>query len=441
MMRQLKAGLPLEAGFGSGHEPGELRGIDQLRSLLEVAIADALDREHTVLVFRVQHESFASSDDVDFFQYLPLHPALKERLEAVAVDIQVIGSAAGGLIGFIPDLRRRTDGEDLLNLITAELARPITIDGLPVLLGAHTGGAILSNDNTTVDDLFEASKLALCEADASRVAVMFHPYQRVRDTRASDLARDFRTALINRDLTVAYQPVVNLQSGAIAGIKAYVVWDRQGALVPSNEVVEIAERWALSVPVGQHVLGESFAAVAGWVRVGLIESTTLWLQVHPREVLNPGFAPGVTQAIKFDPRVQVGIELTENPSENQPYTHSTIRSLVAQGARASLGDLGKGPLDLAEAQQMPFTAGRVNSTLTRQLGSSGAALPILKLLLELAQVLSWETTVEGIDTADQLEAALAAGASFGQGNYFSSPLLAGDMIQLLQEAKSGRSLL
>ncbi len=439
MMHRLRAGLPISPEEADTWVDVPY-SIQQLHALLQREIDSAKRAETSVLVFRLKHRPFGVHLD-DNTQFGELRPELRDRLQSVHPGVRAVGSQSGEVIGFAPSLLRRTDGEALLNELTKSLTEPVTVDGLRVLLGPRSGGAVLDSELDGVDDLLSATKLALGETDASRVAVMFHPYQRARQSRTIEMARALHEAVVNRSLSVRYQPDIDLRTGRIAAIKAYAHWHPEGSgVVLNSDLFEAAEKASLLVPIGREVIEEALRSIYGWITTGLLDQTTVWVNVHPVEVLAPDFGKAMATVATFDPRLRLGLELTENPTEDQGFIYDVLRTLVAKGAAAAIGGFGTGYLNMAEFQQLPFSAAKIDRTLTKQMTGNDASARLVEAVVGLAGLFGLEVTAHGIETAEQVRRLQEYGCATGQGFYFARPMDAAEMQEMLTQIKMGNKV-
>ncbi len=438
-MQRLRAGLPLGDEVRD-HWVQSPYSIQQLTALLQSEVDRARAAEGSVLVFRMNHRPFGLISD-DERQLSELRPELANVLHSIHPGIRAVGTQSGDVVGFVPDLKRRGDGDEILREITRRMAEPVLVDGLLILLGPRVGGAVLDPETANVEDLLSGSKLALAETDASRVAVMFHPYQRARENRADEMARLLHQAVVNKQLSTRYQPDIDIETGRITAIKAYVHWEVGGSVILNSDLFAAATRASLHVPLGRQVMEEGLRQVYAWITSGLLDPVTLWLNVHPVEVLAPDFGSKMAAAAGVDERMRLGLELSEHPTEDEGYIFDVLRSLVAKGAEAAIGSFGSGRVDLSELQRLPFSTVKIDRRLTKQVVTNDVSAGFVGALVRIAELAGLSVTVQGVESAEQLAVLRSMGCRTAQGNLFARPLDAATMQQVLSDVKAGRSLL
>ncbi len=132
------------------------------------------------------------------------------------------------------------------------------------------------------------------------------------------------------------------------------------------------------------------------------------------------------------------MELTENPVQDQGYIYDVLRRLRAEGAAIALGGFGTGYLNLASARDFPFTAAKIDRTLTQQIVSSRASTKLVRAVADLAELFGLEVTAHGIETAEQVHRLREIGCTVGQGFHYARPMTADDMRETLIQVRMGR---
>ncbi|NNE97299.1 MAG: EAL domain-containing protein [Acidimicrobiales bacterium] len=434
--RRLLAGMPADDAELVSWEDRPF-SIQQLSALLDTEIDKATADGGTVVVFRVRHRPFGIVEDHQD-QFGLLRPELLEGLRDAHSGIKAVGSPRGEIIGFAPRLRRAADGMELLDELVRVMKRPIVIDGLSNLIGPRIGCAVLDDENKTAEDLLSATRLAVAKTSAGTVGAMFEPDQRDRQRSRLTMAEALHRAVVDRTLGTRYQPDVHLETGAVVAIKAYAHWIHDSRVVSNQELFETARRANLGLPIGRLVIEQALRETYGWITGGLMQDATLWVNVHPDEVLAPDFEKAMLNVIRYDERLRLGLELTENPVMDQDYIYGVLNQLRTEGAAVALGGFGTGYLNLASAHRLPFTAAKIDRSLTRQIAGSRASVKLVRAVADLAELFGLEVTAHGIETQDQAKRLMEIGCTIGQGFHYARPMSADDMKEALIQIKMGR---
>lgn len=422
-LRRLRAGLPLEVSAEDEAPKASPRSLPQFTSDVERAIAEANVQERTALLVRARHRSIPAESDRQGLGRWQLHPELEARLTALHPDLMPIGLGEGEILLFVPSLRRRDDGEQLLVKVLDALSADVTVDGLPHVLEPRVGGALLDPENPDAERLFEAAEIALDETDSTHHHVLFHPYQRVRTDRRAELAKALRVAILEQTLSVALQPAVDLHTGKIVAIEAFARWERPDkGPVATADLIQTATSLGVLNRVGEQILQKALFHVSDWVDDGLLDDVTLWLNMTATDVLDRHLVRTILDGTRLNSRVKVGIELSPSSSPDAQAVISTLRALSSRGARAAIGDLGVGFASFAEAQHLPFDSVKLDRSLMTQIAANDAAAEVVRHLIAIATTIGLEPTAQGIEQPAQLQLIKSMGCRFAQGYVFTKPL-------------------
>ncbi len=414
-LRRLKAGNPMSQRVS----PTQL-SLGQFAAGLQQEIDRALADERTVLVLRVLHRPVPGYEG-DLRKVVPVE--IRDRIGSISELIRLSAISSSEFLVSIGSLRRRSDGEEFVGLVLQALRPPIVVDGLPHHLDPRVGAALLDRENPSVELLLDGAALALSESDDRHHGMMFHPYQRVRRQRQSAMEHDLRAAVLANEAGSAVQPAYDLATGELRAFEVFARWNRAGkGHVPAAEFVQVAEEIGVSHILGRQVLQRALFVASDLVDGGHLSDITLWANVAPGEVMHPEFFNTITAAISINPRVRVGLELSPSPPADANEIHEVLKQLVARGARAAVGDFGIGNANLTVLRQLPFDSVKIDRSLTRQIVGSEQSADVVKMLIELAALLDFEVTAQGIETEAQAELLRSLGCAIGQGYHFGVPV-------------------
>lgn len=426
-LRRLRAGLPLEVSANT-EEPASpvsrtSKSLPQFTAEVERSLDAARAAEQTALLVRVDHRPIPQTSANTGLGRWQLHPVIEERLSALHPDLTTMALSDHQLVVFIPQLRRRDDGEQLLAKVLDAMSGDVIIDGLPHVLAPRVGGALLDHENPDAGRIFEAAEIALDETDPTHHHVLFHPYQRVRVDRQRELDVDLRAAILDHSLSVALQPAVDLATGEIVAIEAFARWTRPDkGPVATVDLIDTATSLGVLNRVGEQILQKSLFHVSDWVDAGLLGETTLWLNMTTTDVLDRHLVRTILDGTRLNDRVKVGIELSPSSSPDAQAVISTLRALSSRGARAAIGDLGVGFSSFSEAQHLPFDSVKLDRSLMTQIAANETAADVVRHLVAISRAIGLEATAQGIEHRDQLELIRDMGCRFAQGFVFTKPL-------------------
>jgi EAL domain-containing protein (putative c-di-GMP-specific phosphodiesterase class I)/DNA-binding response OmpR family regulator len=250
------------------------------------------------------------------------------------------------------------------------------------------------------------------------------------------LERDLRVALQARELTVHYQPLVDIASRQIVGLEALARWTHptRGPISP-GEFIPVAEESGLIVPLGEFVLRSVCEQMVRWaqenvpvVRVA-VNLSPVQLQRQPiRE-----FVRGILSETGLPPH-QLALEVTESTLMKNAHEHAqALQGLREDGVSIQLDDFGTGYSSLSSLKQLPLDTLKIDRSFIRNLGTSSSDEAIVGAILTLARSLGLHVVAEGVETPVQLQVLARQGCEVAQGFYFSHPLPAEECRKLLVE--------
>ena len=251
-----------------------------------------------------------------------------------------------------------------------------------------------------------------CPTDGGEMAI---------DERTS--LSQLRSALFRGEVCVHYQPILDLRTGALAGVEALARWQHPqfGCLLP-EVFVPIAERDPyVAGLLGEVVLGQALDQVARWQTDGfMIDYVAVNLSVA--ELKTPNFLERVTRQLS-----QSGIfaeRICFEISESQPVCNKdtdALRLLGEMGFQLAIDDFGTGYAHLGALRKLPVQQVKIDRSLIHSCASSNTDRKILKAIVSLVHDLGMTTVLEGIEQATQLQTLIELEGDFGQGYYFSPP--------------------
>jgi diguanylate cyclase (GGDEF)-like protein/PAS domain S-box-containing protein len=314
-----------------------------------------------------------------------------------------------------------------LDRLLAGLRRPLRLGTNRYAPSVSIGLALFSGDGETADGILSNADAALYEAKRNgrgRYA-LFGTELAARVERRSGLADRLRTAIPNGDLSVALQPQMRTDTGAIAGFEALARWHNGREWVPPSEFVAIAEDVGLAQSMGMAIMNQALAAHAGLDRAGL-DVGVLAVNVSTAQLLADDFIDIVHNLLsrhRLRPD-QLEIEVTETVLLDRSVTRivNTLAALRAMGVSLALDDFGTGYASLSSLTAFPVDRIKIDASFTRAIGSGGDKGLIARTIINLGRGLGLDVIAEGVETEEQLAFLTANDCTMVQGYLLSQPL-------------------
>lgn len=256
------------------------------------------------------------------------------------------------------------------------------------------------------------------------------------DVSEVQLVDDLQRALQRPDggeLTLAYQPQVDLVTGAVVGVEALVRWThpRKGALLP-GAFIPLAERYGLIAPLGRWVLSRAMDDLHEWQELGAgAEAIEMSVNVAGEQVTAQLVhdVERICAATGLDPW-RLTVEITESSRVDPSRASVALRGLRSMGVRVALDDFGTGWSPLSHLRDLPVDVLKLDRSFVTA-PHDPAADAIVQCVAAMARDLGLRVIAEGIETPSEHARLLRFGCTVGQGFLFARPLSAGMLVPLL----------
>jgi len=350
------------------------------------------------------------------------------RLCSVLRAGDVLARTGGDEFGILMRLDKGLDDAvQAAERIRAALATPFRLSELEIRVDCAFGCALLSGHEELADEVLRNAQFALKRAKASGEIQIYEPNQARAARRRFSIETELRRAIEGGGLRLAYQPLVDLATGAVAGFEALSRWDhpQRGPISPS-EFIPVAEESGLIVPLGRWALETALAALAGWdAAAGAPLPVPVSVNLSAIQLARDDVPALVEDALA---RHGLGgerltLELTESAIIQDPARATRVlEALQALKVRVAMDDFGTGYTSLAYLQRLPIDVLKIDRSFVSHMLADADSVAIVRAILSLARALGMETTAEGIDTPELAEALAQLGCTHGQGFHFARAL-------------------
>jgi EAL domain-containing protein (putative c-di-GMP-specific phosphodiesterase class I) len=239
------------------------------------------------------------------------------------------------------------------------------------------------------------------------------------------LAAGLASALAASDqLSLVYQPRINLRSRACSSAEALLRWTHPKlGPVPPAEFIPIAERSGMMGSVTAWVIDRALGDLRRWTELGF--RTGVSINVSALNLSEQDFVDRLWETIGrrgVDPD-RVELEFTEGASlRDAPRLRETMTELVGIGVRVSIDDFGAGYSNLSYLRDLPASTLKIDRSFVRSLAANPRDQIIVRSVIALAHALDYRVVGEGIEDAEALALLAAWACDEGQGYHISRPL-------------------
>jgi len=358
-----------------------------------------------------------------------------ERISSCIREIDTVARLGGDEFAIVQvGLERPAQADMLARRLVDIIQEPCDIDGHSVTVEASIGIVMGPGGFADADAILKSADIALYRAKGDgRGTYRFFEAEMDALAQANRLLEtDLRRALKNGEFRVLYQPVFNMQSKEISGVEALLRWKHpvRGMLLP-EEFLAIAEEKGLIVSIGEWVLRQACAQAVNWPPQLTVSVNLSPLQFKSRKLVP--MIQDVLRETRLSPS-RLELEVTESAvMENDEMHIAILQELLKAGVLVSLDDFGTRYSSISCLRQFRFHKVKIDHSFVHQLSRESDSIAVVRAILGLCKSFGVRTTAEGVETLEQYDWLQAEGCTEIQGSFFSPPVAADTLLQLLVE--------
>jgi len=372
---------------------------------------------------------------------------LAKRLRsALRVRGTVWSDAAARLGGdeFVLLLRAGTvdEARSAVERVLRVVAEPVVVrpGTAPETVTASVGATVYPLDASDADTLLRHADHAMYGVKQSgRNGFLFFDPEHSRRTeeRITAIGR-VQDALDRQELTLYYQPKVDLRRGVVLGVEALLRWNHPDkGIVPPAHFLPLIEHTGLSARVGDHVLARALDQLEAWQDAGLDLSVSV--NITARHLQEPDFAQRLGELLARHPR-PLGPRLELEVLETAAFTDIGFTSAVLErcarlGVRWALDDFGTGYSTLNYLKRLPVQVLKIDRSFVHNMLVDAQDRAIVENLIHLSRTFDCQVVAEGVETAAQARMLLDLGCEVGQGMGIAAPMPAEAVLPWVRQWK------
>jgi Amt family ammonium transporter len=365
---------------------------------------------------------------------------IARRLEGCLRPLDTVARLGGDEFGVIlDDYENKHDVVQIAKRILEEISRPLFIGAHEVYSGASMGIVFVTSEYQRPEDILRDADIAMYRAKSlgrGRFKV-FSRNMHENAVETMSLENDIRQGLARQEFSVAYQPIISLESGMITGVEALARWNHptRGAISPTR-FIPIAEESGLIVPLGKTILTRACQDMVSWHKLAPDKAPLLLsVNMSPKQFFQPDLVDSVNYILAktgLSP-TYLKIEITESVIlDNAKEVIHKLETFKKMGIRFSIDDFGTGYSSMAYLQKFPVDQLKIDQSFVRDMHINNDNLEIVRAIIRLAHSLRLNVVAEGVEQSVHKDLLSSMECDFGQGYFFSRPVSAENMDLLLQ---------
>jgi diguanylate cyclase (GGDEF)-like protein/PAS domain S-box-containing protein len=363
-----------------------------------------------------------------------------ERLAGCLRASDTVARLGGDEFGLLlPKQNETADVEQLLKKLSAALADPIDLEGLPLGIEGSIGVAFYPDHGATTGDLMKRADVAMYRAKQQNEPYAFYEHDADHhDPLRLSLVGDLRKAIDERQLVLHYQPKATLAGAEVCSVEALLRWFHpERGLIAPDDFIPQAQETGLMKPLTFYVIEEALRQIKEWRTEGV--DLCVSVNVGTRNLIDIAFPDDVAAVLaRYD--VEPGsleIEITESTMLEDPFrTKIVLERLHAMGIRLSIDDFGTGYSSLAYLRDLPVSEIKIDRSFVLNMHENDDDAMIVRSTIDLGRNLGLRVVAEGVESAETWHRLADLGCDLAQGYVLAKPMPPHEMREWLSEASS-----
>jgi diguanylate cyclase (GGDEF)-like protein len=331
----------------------------------------------------------------------------------------------------------RGDVERIAAVLLSALGGPMQLDGHECHTTASIGIAMFPENGNDAPTLTKNADRAmyLAKEDGKNGFRFCNGEVKAQSIERLKLETELRRAVERDQLSLHYQPKVDIQSGQITGVEALLRWTHpEFGQVPPAQFIPLAEETGLIVPIGRWVLREACAQNMSWQRAGL-RPVSMAVNLSPRQFTDEHLLHDVDEALLASgmSAVLLQLEVTESMvMRNVARAVRVLHDIQRRGIRLAIDDFGTGYSSMSLMKQFPIDTIKIDRSFVRDLPRDTEDQAITQAIISMGKALGMTVVAEGVETAAQQAFLRDHHCDEMQGYLFSKPLPPRALARLLR---------
>ena len=365
--------------------------------------------------------------------------AVADRLQQCLREMDSVARLGGDEFTII--LENIADAESasaVAKKVSAAFQAPLILQERELFATASIGITFYPGDAQDADALLKNADIAMYHAkrQGGGTFQLYTAQMYTQAVRQRTLEGHLRSALTKGELTLHYQPQIEIRSGTIVGVEALLRWRNHelGQVAPA-QFIPLAEETGLIIPIGEWVLQTACAQNKAWQAAGL-PPLMVAVNLSARQFRQKNFLQAVLRILQItglDPRY-LELEITESIiMESAEEAIDMLQQLNALGVQVSVDDFGTGYSSLAYLKRFAVDRLKIDQSFVRDISTDLDDAAIVTAIIAMAHALQLKVTAEGVETKEQLSFLRSLNCDDYQGYYRSYPIPADEITKLLRE--------
>ena len=337
---------------------------------------------------------------------------------------------------------RELDLQRVAERILESFSRPFVLEGNEINVSPSIGFAIYPRDGEDGDELMRNADAAMYRAknEGKNTYCIYSPEMTAKAKMRMHVESQLRLALKRNELSLHYQPIVDVYTGEIIQAEALLRWQNcELGMISPDYFINVAEDTGLIVPIGDWVIREACGQLRTWRESGK-KDICVTVNVSARQIQsNAELSKTIRSALETNglPADALHLEFKEGIlMQETSTTIETLRELEGLGVKMIIDDFGTGYASLSRLQRYRFDSVKIDRSCIRKASDNIQDAMLVKAIAAMADCLGMSIVSKGVESSRQLGSLLDVNCRYAQGFYFSKPLPVEEFADLISAPDS-----
>ncbi len=414
--------------------PNRLEFFNQLNEC--IMLADRQDRQ--LLLFSIDLDNFKDINEVYGNQVGDLLlGCVASRLQNLLQQHDLVSRTGGDEFTILITSCTELPASQIADRIQQAFESPFEVNKQQIAIKGSCGIAIYPEHADSADQLMQKAEQAMHAAKQNHSGCMeYNDHLNADNSRRVTLLASLKTAIENNELSLCYQPKIDLRTKTICSVEALLRWQQADlGFISPGEFIPLAERNRLINPITKWVIRTGMMKMLDWRERGI--DIGMCINISTRDLDEPHLPDMVRETLdELDLAAEsFTLEITESSIMRDPkQSLGIIRQLSELGLRISIDDFGTGYSSLAYLSKLNVNEIKIDRSFVMGMHERRQDATIVKATIDLAHNLDLCVTAEGIENQQVMQRLDTLGCDIGQGYYFSPPLVEKEMDDWLSES-------
>ncbi len=385
-------------------------------------------KEHFALLF-LDLDGFKNINDTLGHDYGDLLlQEIASRLSGCIRESDFVARLGGDEFTIVlENVEKVEDIEHIADQIIYAISKEIDLDGTKAYVSGSIGISRYLIDSDCANLLMQYADLAMYHAkeNGKNDFIFYNAALNIEKSRAYLIETELRSAIENEELSLNYQPKVDLKTNTVETMEVLLRWNsKKLGFVSPAEFIPVAEKSSLIIKLESWVIQTASLQVKTWNKIGK-KDYRVAINISQMHFKQKSFLEDFN-TIMQNCGVNLNhleIELTESAFLSQ--TEENIQKLSylqSLGIKISIDDFGTGYSSLSYLKKLPINSIKIDKSFIDGLPNDKDDVAITKTVIDLAKRFNLKTVAEGVETKDQVDLLKELGCDTVQGYYFFKPL-------------------